>query len=365
MRRALLLSLALAAVPTPSAGQLPRIPNPLEALMGKPPLVVTVPAMTVLDGGRAEALVDSRLTWPAKPDATFALTLRGGMVARAGTLYSRSGIETALRAASERASWHADVAVDIGSGNGARQVLTMTLGGAWDALALDVRTTWFNDAPADTGNAFFDRAVGPFATNALVDGRYTDAELHGQHTLGRLHAQVVGGTRFGGNGNGPARWAWGELQHPVWQQLSIIAAAGLRPYRAEYGSIGGRFAELRMQWRTSKPNAVRTKAIPSSQPMLVVLPLTADSFRLQLHAPGATAVAVKGDFTAWRSVPMERSGAADAWWLDVRAPAGTYHINMRTQDGIWVVPPGLVAVPDGFGGSAGLIKFTTADGEEQ
>ena len=366
MRGALLVGTALVIASAPAAAQLPSTPNPLDRLMSEPPLVVTVPGMTVLDGGRAEALLDSRLTWPAKADAPFALSLRGGMVARADALYSRSGIETGIRSVAGPVHWHANAAVDIGSGNGARQVFTMALGGGWDALTLDVRTTWFNDAPPDSGNAFFDRA-DPLAANAPIDGRYTDAELQGQHSLGRLQAQVVGGTRLGGNGNGPQQWAWAELQHPVWQRLSLIAAAGVRPYRADYGRIGGRFAELRMQWRTSRrPDGVPRAIQHASQPMLIVLPLAADSFRLQLHAPGATAVAVKGDFTAWRTVPMQRSGTPGAWSLDVRAPAGIYHINMRTQDGVWIVPPGLVAVPDGFGGSTGLIKFTTGgEGGEQ
>src|SRR5690606_596889 len=99
------------------------------------------------------------------------------------------------------------------------------------------------------------------------------------------------------------------------------------------------------------PMPDRTAEMPS------VEVLEAGRYRVRLRVPGARRVELKGDITDWTIVALVRSEWADVWEITVHKPAGVYHINIRKDDGEWIVPPGLVAVPDRFGGSTGMLTL--------
>ena len=65
-----------------------------------------------------------------------------------------------------------------------------------------------------------------------------------------------------------------------------------------------------------------------------------------------------GDVTDWTAVPMRTTPrVSDSWELVLQAAPGIYAINIRTDGSDWKVPPGLVAVPDRFGGTAGMLTL--------
>ena len=44
------------------------------------------------------------------------------------------------------------------------------------------------------------------------------------------------------------------------------------------------------------------------------------------------------------------------WWTTtIRMPAGRYEMNVRVNGGRWIVPPGLEASKDEFGGAVGIL----------
>lgn len=69
--------------------------------------------------------------------------------------------------------------------------------------------------------------------------------------------------------------------------------------------------------------------------------------RFTLRAPGATEVALLGDFTLWEPVAMARDG--EDWVVEVTVPSGTHHFGFTT-DGEWHLPEDAPdAVPDEWG----------------
>jgi hypothetical protein len=75
---------------------------------------------------------------------------------------------------------------------------------------------------------------------------------------------------------------------------------------------------------------------------------------LRFPAPGAGQVELVADWTAWLPVPLER--AADGQWvIRVTLTPGVYRLNLVVDGGAWIVPPGMAAVDDGFGGKTGLL----------
>ena len=62
---------------------------------------------------------------------------------------------------------------------------------------------------------------------------------------------------------------------------------------------------------------------------------------------------VMGDFSAWQPVAMTEERGA--WVARVRVTPGVYHYAFRTADGAVVVPQGVPAVDDGFGGRSAVL----------
>lgn len=97
------------------------------------------------------------------------------------------------------------------------------------------------------------------------------------------------------------------------------------------------------------PGRLRRDGTPSA-------PRSGAPWEFRLHAPGATTVALVGDFNGWdpAATPLHREG--DGWWRTaLRLPAGT-HLYAYVVDGAWRTPPEATATaPDGFGGSNGVL----------
>jgi hypothetical protein len=205
--------------------------------------------------------------------------------------------------------------------------------------------------------------VGTIAPMRLDDTiRYTDTELSSRWTSAKLELGASIGVRggahvpaIGGTGNG-----WGSLAIVAWlvPQIGLVFNAGTYPVDLTQGFPGGRFATLSVRLRTHPPrdrelavseDRSRTKGVVSfsAQP-------GASAVTVRVRAPGAHAVEVMGDFTAWQPVAMRPAGDG-SWYLTLPAGSGAHQLNLRVDGGTWAVPPGLPVVTDEFGGSFGLL----------
>jgi hypothetical protein len=75
---------------------------------------------------------------------------------------------------------------------------------------------------------------------------------------------------------------------------------------------------------------------------------------MRFRVPSATRVEVAGDWTGWKPVPLTR-GPEGRWILHLQLEPGVYRFNLIVDGGRWIVPEGVAAVDDGFGGKAGVL----------
>lgn len=333
-----------------------------ERLLEHNPILVVRPMAAILGDGGHEQRILARATWPATdttPD--FALHLLAGLsLGRDG--YSRSGIRIDAADHLGPVRLTGATTVSTGSGAGPRHAISITLAAGVPALRLDLRTTWLRDGRSSATRTLEPAAPTPGfpGPDHAYDGRYTDGELNARHRIGRVELRLTGGQRFGGNAHGTRTWLYGEAERLVWRRLGVQLSGGVRPARADLGQRGGRFAQLGLSmdtWATSSSAPVPVPMPDRTAEMPSVEVFEAGRYRVRLRVPGARRVELKGDITDWTIVALVRSEWADVWEITVHKPAGVYHINIRKDDGEWIVPPGLVAVPDRFGGSTGMLTL--------
>jgi hypothetical protein len=171
------------------------------------------------------------------------------------------------------------------------------------------------------------------------------------------------GARAGSSATHDATWSYASaaLPLPFWsRRIAAIGTVGRRPSVPELGLPGSRFAGLGLRLTLNGTPAARqtaTATAPSADAgslELLRVPDT-DQYQLKLRVAATENVQVRGDFTDWTPLSLVR--AKDGTWsalLDLHP--GIYHIEMRLDAGDWTVPPGVVLVPDGFGGKVGVLE---------
>lgn len=369
-------ALAAAAAPPGAAAQ-GRVPpgrpdesrgtrsGAFDRLFEEHPRLVVRPMAALLGDGTHEQRLNARATWPAADTAPdFALHLFAGLAAGRDA-YSRSGLRFDIGRGLGPARLTGGATVAAGFGNGPSQAVSLRIGGGLPALRLEVRTTWLHGGPSASIRTL-DSGALQLRPGEDYGGRYTDGEVDARHRLGTVALRLTAGQRFGGETRGTRQWLFGEAHIPVWHRFGIVVAGGVRPERVDLAQRGGRFAQLglRMDIRSASkdPEPVRPPEARPAAP--AVVPLEPDVYLVRLHVPGARRVELKGDLTDWDVVALRRSAQdPGVWEATFHKPAGVYHVNIRVDGGEWAVPPGLVAVPDRFGGSAGVLNLPPTEEE--
>ena len=120
------------------------------------------------------------------------------------------------------------------------------------------------------------------------------------------------------------------------------------PFGERSASLGVRLSGVPFSWhRRSTPERATALAFDvrlSGSEELVV----------RVRAPHARTVEMSGDLTGWTAIRLA-AALADWWETRLRAPRGTYHVNLRVDGERWIAPPGLPSVRDDFGGDVGLL----------
>jgi hypothetical protein len=199
--------------------------------------------------------------------------------------------------------------------------------------------------------------------------RYTDFQLALQWLLPRLELSASGGTRSGRGlevfGESPN--SWGSVGAVFWfaQHVGLVAGAGRYPVDLMQGYPGGSYASLALRLGTpgartgTTPRPTREVAERATVAGITQFNISTVSGRtrlLRVHAPGANSVEISGDFTLWDPVPMTRANGG--WWtLRQDLAPGSYEVNVRVNGGEWLVPPGVAALRDEFGGTTGVLTI--------
>ena len=147
-----------------------------------------------------------------------------------------------------------------------------------------------------------------------------------------------------------------------------MLGAGIFPADVLQGLPGGRYgsAALRVGTRralTSDPALRAELTLPyemerlrrNARPGAFSALLNPDGTRtLRVVVPGARRVELMGDFTDWVPVALV-PGPGNTWAFEVFLAPGVHRVNLRVDGGEWLVPPGLAAARDEFGGEVGLL----------
>ncbi|HEX4600707.1 MAG TPA: glycogen-binding domain-containing protein [Gemmatimonadales bacterium] len=119
------------------------------------------------------------------------------------------------------------------------------------------------------------------------------------------------------------------------------------PYQ---GFPRGRFLSFGV--RIGPTHASHTATAPRLTPL--VPQSRGDSVVVQFRFQGVHAVAIAGDWNAWRTVPLRPLGD-DRWEGTLALARGLYHFNLLVDEQEWVVPHGVATVPDGLGGMVAVL----------
>lgn len=209
---------------------------------------------------------------------------------------------------------------------------------------LEVR---YDVPPWSVGVGVAGTRAGPF--------RFADATAGLAYQAGRFGVGAQAGARTGNLGGKP--WVQGYADLAISRWATIEAVAGTFPEDLS-GFTSGRYLSLGV-WLGRGPRA--TTATPTaskwrrSAPTTVVVERVGSaSARATFEVPGATQVAIAGEWNAWTPAPLEPVGDG-RWRAVLPLGQGAYRFSLVVDGGRWIVPPGVPSLPDSFGGTVGLL----------
>ena len=223
-----------------------------------------------------------------------------------------------------------------------------------------------------TGEAGMWARVGPgvvtFTLSASRVGAeldYGEAETAYRVERGSLELVAYGGLRqwlrpeAGGTG-----WAGATAAFWFGDRVALTLAGGGYPANYGQGLPEGSFGAVGIRVATGRVN--RSRRVFEPLDLLIPPVITPDSPAFEYRRAGsnqvtfslrnvlAERVEVMGDFTSWKPVPLSKSPDG-AWTVTMPVLPGLHRLNLRTDGGAWLAPPGLTAVTDEFGGPTGVI----------
>lgn len=239
-------------------------------------------------------------------------------------------------------------------------------GGTWDGDRW--RTLLQGEAAAWTRIGERTTALAT-VTPVMVDdtSRYTDAEVAAHWDGSRLEVGASVGARSGRpRGALSGAGAWGGVSVAAWLRsgIAVVGSAGVYPADLTQGYPDGRYLSLgvRLGQRARRPLAEAVPIVARERDVAAVAGVerftttaaAGGRQTIRVLAPNARTVELNGDFTRW--TPIRLTKLAGGWWSAILPLAsGTYQLNVRTDGGAWIVPPGLALLKDEFGGSVGLL----------
>lgn len=150
-----------------------------------------------------------------------------------------------------------------------------------------------------------------------------------------------------------AEESWAGATAAVWllPNAALVLSGGRYGPDVLQGLPGGSFVGIGFRL-TSR----RIRPLPD---MATRAPLFFSSERaatgsIGFRVEGARSVEVAGDWNDWTPEPLQRDGDG-RWTLPAGLEPGIYRFNLRVDGMRWIVPDGVPATDDGFGGEVGIL----------
>jgi len=212
-------------------------------------------------------------------------------------------------------------------------------------------------------------AMGAIATRTW-DARAEYVDLVGTARWRDEFLEIDGSLGVRGWSEGGGEGFYGEVhaQVPIWKQLSVLVSGGRYPSDPVRGVIAANHVSVSL-----RVDAFNSPTSPSPTPLralfrelertgrpgagearLTVQTSLQDLHTIRVEAPGSQSVEVTADFTDWQPIAL-RQTSQGIWEVTVRITSGVHRVNVRLNGGGWIVPRGLRAEEDEFGGSIGVL----------
>ena len=154
----------------------------------------------------------------------------------------------------------------------------------------------------------------------------------------------------------PHNWGSGTVTMWIAPRAAIVAGGGVQPSNPARGIPARSFGTLGM---VLSYLSFTRNSVPLAPPTAAVRSFDARSAedgmqKITVRVGGVESVDVAGDFSDWGPLTMVRRGR-DLWELSVPINSGIHQINIRTDGGRWVAPPGLPTTKDMFNGEVGIL----------
>ncbi len=170
-------------------------------------------------------------------------------------------------------------------------------------------------------------------------------------TRGPLDLTGYAGWRQGAAGSGIPSETWAGASASWWltDRLALTLTGGSYPAAILQGLPSGQYLTVGIRIATHRPSVPRVRRI--GRP---VYEIRSGGATLHFHVLHATEVAIVGDWTGWRPIPL-RKGGHGSWILEVAPGSGVYEFNLVVDGKRWIVPEGVPKVDNGYGGQSGLL----------
>ncbi len=186
-----------------------------------------------------------------------------------------------------------------------------------------------------------------------------DATVAGRWNLDRFELAGEAGHRMGQGADvlrDSRYWASATMTMWVAPRAAIVAGGGRQPSSPARGIPSRTVGTLGMVLSYLSPSRGSVPLTPATV-MVRTFDATAAGDGMQkftVRVGGVESVDVAGDFSDWGPLTMVRRGR-DLWELTVPISSGLHQINIRTDGGKWVAPPGLPTTKDMFNGEVGIM----------
>jgi hypothetical protein len=174
--------------------------------------------------------------------------------------------------------------------------------------------------------------------------RFFDALAGLMYSDRHLTVSASGGIRTGDLGDDP--WAQGRVEWRVTPFLGLEASVGTYPADIT-GFTEGFFVSAGLRVGT------RRRDLPPERDVTLQR-LSDEQAEITFVVRDAEEVAIAGEWNAWTPTPLARIDGSH-WRITLPLGPGAYRFALVIDGDRWVVPHGIPAMPDDFGGEVGLL----------
>ena len=233
-----------------------------------------------------------------------------------------------------------------------------TLTGTATSLGLNKMGTNDTESCPPSGSLGLTDATPPASNCGPKRSHVTDLTGSFRWNLDRMEFAGEFGSRVGPTADVDSRkWASGTFTMWLAPRAAFVVGGGTQPSNPARGIPARTFGTVGMMFASAWPSKSGVLVSDVNLARIAFFeakPVEEGMHKIIVRVARVESVDVMGDFSDWTPLTMVRRGR-DLWELSVPLKPGRHQINIRTDGGKWVAPPGLPKVSDMFSGEVGVL----------